>query len=78
MLPLQDAQVRLVLLNHVTVRLADGALDEPVTARRFVGRIQEATERLLQLVNNLLALTRLQARGVEPELVDVSDLVRRC
>lgn len=58
--------------------LADGALDEPVTARRFVGRIQEATERLLQLVNNLLALTRLQARGVEPELVDVSDLVRRC
>ena len=28
MLPLQDAQVRLVLLNHVTVRLADAALDE--------------------------------------------------
>ena len=28
MLPLQDAQVRLVLLNHVTVRLADAAQDE--------------------------------------------------
>ena len=28
MLPLQDAQVRLVLLNHVTLRLADAALDE--------------------------------------------------
>ena len=28
MLPLQDPQVRLVLLNHVTVRLADAAQDE--------------------------------------------------
>jgi hypothetical protein len=28
MLPLQDTQVRLVLLNHVTVRLADAAQDE--------------------------------------------------
>ena len=27
MLPLQDAQVRFVLLNHVTVRLADAAQD---------------------------------------------------
>jgi hypothetical protein len=28
MLPLQDAQVRLVLLNHITVRLADAAQDD--------------------------------------------------
>ncbi len=54
--------------------LADGALDEPETARRFVGRILEATERVLGLVNNLLALTRLQARGVESELLDVGHL----
>lgn len=57
--------------------LADGALEEPEAARRFVGRILEAAERLLTLVNNLLALTRLQARGVEPEIVDLSDLARR-
>lgn len=54
--------------------LADGALEEPETAQRFVGRILEATQRLLGLVNNLLALTRLQARGVEPEPFDVADL----
>lgn len=55
--------------------LADGALEEPQTARRFVGRILEATERMLALVNNLLALTRLQARGVEHELLDLAEQV---
>ncbi len=57
--------------------LADGALEEPETARRFVGRISEATERVLLLVNNLLMLTRLQARGVAAEPVDVADLAHK-
>jgi signal transduction histidine kinase len=55
--------------------LADGALEEPETARRFIGRILESTQRVLMLVNNLLMLTRLQARGVAGEPVDVSELV---
>ena len=57
--------------------LADGALEEPETARRFVGRISEATERVLLLVNNLLMLTRLQARGVAADPVDVADLAHK-
>lgn len=57
--------------------LADGALEEPETARRFVGRILEATERVLLLVNNLLMLTRLQARGVAADPVDVADLAHK-
>jgi signal transduction histidine kinase len=57
--------------------LADGALEEPETARRFIGRILEATQRVLALCNNLLMLTRLQARGVVAEPVDVGDLVQR-
>jgi len=57
--------------------LADGALDEPATARRFVEHIREAAERLLGIVNNLLALTRLQARGVTEETVDVAELCRQ-
>ncbi len=52
--------------------LQDGALDEPATARRFVGRISEAADRLQSIVHNLLALTRLQARGVGEELVDLA------
>jgi len=57
--------------------LSDGALDEPETARRFVARILEATHRLQGILNNLLMLTRLQARGVAREPVDLADLVRQ-
>ena len=57
--------------------LADGALDEPLTARRFVERILEAAERLHGIVNNLLALTRLQARGIAQDSVDVAELCRQ-
>lgn len=56
--------------------LADGALEDPDTAHRFVGRILEATQRVLAIVNNLLMLTRLQARGVAEEAVDVLSLLR--
>lgn len=57
--------------------LADGALDEPVAARRFVARILEAADRLQSIVHNLLALTRLQARGIADEAVDVGELCLR-
>jgi len=57
--------------------LADGALDEPETARRFVARIAEATHRLQGILNNLLMLTRLQARGVVREPVDMAELTRQ-
>jgi signal transduction histidine kinase len=57
--------------------LTDGALDEPETARRFVGRIAEAAARLQGILNNLLMLTRLQARGVVREPVDLAELTRQ-
>jgi signal transduction histidine kinase len=44
--------------------LRDGALDEPVEGRRFVGRILEATTRIEALLGDLLSLARLEARGV--------------
>lgn len=55
----------------------DGALDEPEAARRFVSRIAEATQRLQGILNNLLMLTRLQARGVVREPVDLAELTRQ-
>ena len=57
--------------------LMDGALDEPEAARRFVSRIAEATQRLQGILNNLLMLTRLQARGVVREPVDLAELTRQ-
>ncbi len=57
--------------------LADGALEEPIEAARFVGRIQEATTRIEALLSELLSLARIEARGVEEsETVDLEEIVR--
>ncbi|HHH31797.1 MAG TPA: HAMP domain-containing protein [Polyangiaceae bacterium] len=45
--------------------LQDGALDEPEEATRFVARIAESSTRIEALLNDLLSLARLEARGVE-------------
>ncbi len=45
--------------------LEEGALEEPEQARRFVRRIREATDRIEHLLKDLLALARIEARGVE-------------
>jgi signal transduction histidine kinase len=58
--------------------LADGALDEPEEAARFVARIQEATARIEVLLGELLSLARIEARGVEQaSVVDLAELARR-
>jgi signal transduction histidine kinase len=45
--------------------LADGALEEPDEAARFVARIREATTRIEALLGDLLSLARIEARGLE-------------
>lgn len=55
--------------------LEDGALDEPSTARSFVRRIDEAARRIQVLVDELLQLARLNARGLDAvHLIDLSKL----
>jgi two-component system sensor histidine kinase CreC len=57
--------------------LEEGALNEPEEARRFVARIREATARIETLLGEILALARIEARGVEESSeVDVSLLAR--
>lgn len=57
--------------------LEDSALDEPEEARRFVGRIRESTERIERLLNDLLSLARIEARGTEQlELVDLAQIAQ--
>jgi signal transduction histidine kinase len=56
--------------------LADGALEEPEEAARFVARIEEATTRIEALLGDLLSLARIEARGVEnAAVVDLGELV---
>ena len=58
--------------------LEEGAIDEPAQARRFVLRIREATERIEQLLHDLVSLAHIEARGAESlERVDFSLLVRQ-
>jgi signal transduction histidine kinase len=58
--------------------LEDSALEEPEQARRFVGRIREAAERIERLLNELLSLARIEARGAEAfEPVDLRALAAR-
>jgi two-component system sensor histidine kinase CreC len=45
--------------------LADGALEEPAEAEKFVARIREATQRIEVLLGELLGLARIESRGVQ-------------
>ena len=58
--------------------LADGALEEPIEASRFVARIQEATSRIEHLLGDLLSLARIEARGVEQlAVLDLGELTQK-
>jgi two-component system, OmpR family, phosphate regulon sensor histidine kinase PhoR len=47
--------------------LEDGAVDEPSTARRFLGKIRTHAERMGALVADLLELSRLESGEREPQ-----------
>jgi signal transduction histidine kinase len=58
--------------------LEESALDEPAEARRFVGRIREATARIERLLGELLSLARIEARGAEAfEPVEVGKVAEK-
>ena len=58
--------------------LEEGALEEPAQARHFVARIREASERIERLLNELLGLAHIEARGAETfEPVDLARVARR-
>ena len=63
MLPLLDTQVRLVLLNHVTVRLA-GAGPEELSAAGLAGEMLDSLRRLSATDLNRLASMRSVKIGV--------------
>jgi two-component system phosphate regulon sensor histidine kinase PhoR len=57
--------------------LEGGAVDDPTTARDFVGMISRHAERLHQLVEDLLQLSRIEAQKLDlrPMLIDVGELL---
>lgn len=54
-------------IRAATEVLQEGAAEDPEARDRFIGRIDEATRRLEGLLADLLALARLEARGVDTQ-----------
>lgn len=63
-------------IRAATEVLQEGAADDPVARGRFLGRIDEAARRLEALLQDLLALARLEARGMEVGPVALAEEVR--
>jgi two-component system phosphate regulon sensor histidine kinase PhoR len=57
--------------------LEDGAIDEPETAQRFLGKIRTHADRMANLIEDLLELSRLEGRdrGAAWSATRVTDLV---
>lgn len=66
-------------LQAVSEALESALADDPEAARRFSDRMMHETDRLGQLVRDLLDLSRLEdPAGVPDEPVDLSDVAKLC
>lgn len=65
-------------IRAVAEVLRDGALDDPIAARRFVDRILVSTAQMEAILDDLMALARLDSQGVElRDQVRLDELVRQ-
>jgi two-component system, OmpR family, phosphate regulon sensor histidine kinase PhoR len=73
-----ELKTPLAAIRGYAETLRDGALDEPPTARRFTERILNQCQRLQELLDDLLTLSRLEglAPALERETVDLGAVVR--
>jgi two-component system, OmpR family, phosphate regulon sensor histidine kinase PhoR len=51
--------------------LEDGAVENPATAQRFLGKIRTHADRMAVLMDDLLELSRLESGGRPPQLDDI-------
>lgn len=59
-------------IKAFTETLLNGALEDETKARHFLGRIDDQSDRLLELILDMLALARVESGTSPPELVEVS------
>ncbi|MDK3157934.1 histidine kinase dimerization/phospho-acceptor domain-containing protein [Kamptonema cortianum] len=74
-----ELRTPLSIIKGYVETLADGAIDDPKTARKFVGIMHKHTERLTELVEDMLDLSRLESgrQELRPEKVDIRPLLLR-
>jgi two-component system phosphate regulon sensor histidine kinase PhoR len=74
-----ELRTPLSLIKGSAQTLLDGAKDDPVQAVRFLQKIDKHSDRLLFLIEDLLAISRLESghAALNPQSVDLHDLARR-
>ncbi|MDD3717292.1 MAG: ATP-binding protein [Actinomycetota bacterium] len=67
-------------IRALTESLLGGAMEERERAQRFLAGLDHETGRLSQLIEDLLALSRLEAResALQPEAFSLAELLREC
>ncbi|MGZ9585940.1 cell wall metabolism sensor histidine kinase WalK [Paenibacillus marinisediminis] len=72
-----ELRTPLTTIKSYVEALDDGALEEPQLASRFVGVIQNETERMIRLVTDLLQLSRLDSKQAKLRMqpIDVVELL---
>jgi two-component system phosphate regulon sensor histidine kinase PhoR len=74
-----ELRTPLSLIKGFAQTLLDGAKDDPDQADRFLQKIDKHSDRLLFLIEDLLAISRLESGlvALNPEVTDLHDLTRR-
>ncbi len=74
-----ELRTPLSIIKGYVETLADGAIDEPKTARKFIGIMQKHTERLAVLIEDMLELSRIESGrlDIRLEMVKVQPILLR-
>jgi signal transduction histidine kinase len=72
-----ELRTPLTAIKGLVETLEDGAVDDPQVRDRFLHSIETETERLIRLANDLLELTRADAKAIKLDLQRL-DLVSTC
>ncbi len=75
-----ELRTPLTAVKGLVETLRDGAVDDLDVREKFLASIEDETDRLIRLVNDLLTLSRVdaQALGLRRERFDLSSLARSC
>jgi signal transduction histidine kinase len=73
-----ELRTPLTAIKGLTETLRDGAVDDPQVRDRFLASVEEETNRLIRLVNDLLILSRADSNALSLRLedVDLRDLAK--
>jgi two-component system phosphate regulon sensor histidine kinase PhoR len=74
-----ELRTPLSLIKGFAQTLLDGAKDDPSQSARFLQKIDKHSDRLLFLIEDLLAISRLESghAALNPQMVDLHDLTQR-